>query len=175
MTAEHREAGSGVTVAVNCPCGLYGQNYTPRSPQEMTPPRTTWRQVHVERQRLGSGRPVLQGRGQRRDAYRQPLVGQRSLLATGTFASESPADGRRWCYQPGADRGEHAVRGLLLRPEATTPTILTSSTRHDRSIDLQPLTDPLQGGPRDRHRGNGVFNVGGPGFRPRPTRHRLWR
>ena len=80
-----------MTVTVNCPCGLYGQNYTPSVTSRERPDAAgTRRQVHLQRQRLGRRRPLLQGRWQQRDAHRHACGRSTGTqLATGTFTNET--------------------------------------------------------------------------------------
>ena len=120
-------------VNVGCPCTIWGPNVTPEIvDQEDTSSVEVGVQLQVRPRRDDHRRPLLQVGGEHRHARRQPVDGDGTLLATGTFGGET-RDGLAAAelHDAGRRHGGHHLRGVVLRPARALldPRRATSSCR----------------------------------------------
>ena len=160
---------SSETVTVNCPCGLYGQNYTPSitSSSDPTPLSSACKFTSTVSGWV-TGVRFYKGTGNNGTHTGSLWTASGTQLATGTFTNET-ASGWQTLHVPvpGADHGRilSYVAGYY-DPEGYYASDMEQFyPGMYGSTDLSPLDSP----PADAVRatcstGNGVFNLGGPGF-----------
>jgi methionine-rich copper-binding protein CopC len=152
--------GSGVTVAVNCPCGLFGQNYTPSITAEND---GTPLELGVKFQSNVSGWVAgvrfYKGTGNTGTHTGSFWSATGTQLATGTFTNETSS-------------GWQTLKFTNPVQISANTTYIASyyapSGHYAADINLfyrQPVNSPpLTGLQAGISVANGVFNLGGPGF-----------
>jgi methionine-rich copper-binding protein CopC len=160
--------GSGVTVAVNCPCGLYGQTYTPSVTSEND---STAYELGVKFTSSASGWIAgvrfYKGAGNGGTHTGSLWSASGSLLATGTFSNETASGWQTLLFtSPVQIAANTQYVASYYDPEGHYADDLDQFyPGMTGSTGLQPLdSTPLQAVRATATVGNGVFNVGGPGF-----------
>ncbi|HEY2641256.1 MAG TPA: DUF4082 domain-containing protein [Streptosporangiaceae bacterium] len=154
--------GSGVKVTVNCPCGLFGNNYTP-SVTAASDPTDYELGMKFESSVAGwvAGVQFYKGAGNSGTHTGSLWTASGTLLATGTFTNETASGWQSMTF---------------LNPVQVTPNTVYVVSYNDPNghyaIDGDlfdwPLNTPPLTAPKALYTsstgGNGVFNAGGPGF-----------
>jgi Domain of unknown function (DUF4082)/Bacterial Ig-like domain len=154
--------GPGVSVTVNCPCGLFGANYTP-STTSANDPAAYELGVKFQSSVPGwvAGVRFYKGTGNDGTHTGSLWTSSGTLLATGTFRNETAADWQSMTF------------ANPVQISANTTYVVSYYDPNGHYADDQDLFDwpvrtpPLAAVKADYVNaggGNGVYNVGGPGF-----------
>jgi len=153
--------GTGVTVTVSCPCGLFGTNYVPTTTS--TPDSGAYELgVKFESSVTGwvAGVRFYKGAGNNGTHTGSLWSAAGALLATGTFTGESASG---WQTLNFASPVQIAANTIYVAsyydPDGNYASELD---RFDTALDTPPLSAAAANYVTGV--GNGVFNVGGPGF-----------
>jgi hypothetical protein len=160
--------GVGVAVNVSCPCGLYGQTYTP-SQTTVSDPTPLELGVKFQSSANGwaAGVRFYKGTGNNGSHTGSLWTSSGTLLATGTFTNETASGWQTLLFaNPVQITANTAYVASYYDPDghyaADTEQFYPSTTG---SPNLSPLySPPLSAVRANYNTGNGVYNLGGPGF-----------
>jgi Domain of unknown function (DUF4082)/Bacterial Ig-like domain len=158
----------GVKVTVSCPCGLYGQTYTPSVTAQNDP---TPLELGVKFQPAVSGWVdgirFYKGAGNNGTHTGSLWSATGTLLATGTFTNETPTGWQTLVFANAVQVSANTtyVAGYYDPDGYYAADVQQFYPTTTGSIDASPLDSPPLVGIRSNSSvGNGVFNSGGPGF-----------
>ena len=154
--------GSGVTVTVNCPCSVFGNNYTPSTPSASDPASY---ELGMKFQSSVSGWVAgvrfYKGSGNNGTHTGSLWTASGTLLATGTFTNETASGWQSMLF----------TNPVQISANTTYVVAYWDPDGH-YGIDLELFATPLNTPPLtavksdyiDAGGGNGVYNPGGQGF-----------
>ena len=162
-SANTETPGAGVSVTVNCPCGLFATNYTPQTTTSANDSQAYELGVKFQASVPGwvAGVRFYKGAGNGGTHTGSLWTSAGTLLATGTFTNETASGWQTLKF----------TNPVQISANTTYVVSYYDPQGHysdDQDLFDWPLnTPPLTGSKADYINaggGNGVFNAGGPGF-----------